>query len=189
MAELSRHDRDPYPHAPRSYDGAMHDEAGLKTLLKRLNQDASQFVHDELELAKLEFKEVAGALSTDVREAGQTLAKDLAKVGVALSLALMGGLALTAGAVLAIGRLLGDAFWAGGLIVGIVLLVAAALAGRSAATDAQESEALRLTRTKRTMKRDSQVLADEMRETKEFAQREAQEFKDHASGNAATHRH
>jgi hypothetical protein len=189
MAELSQRGRDPYAQSARSYNGTTHDEAGLKTLLKRLNEDASQFVHDELELAKLEFREVAGALSGDVREAGQTLARDLAKVGVALSLALMGGLALTAGAVLGIGRLLGDAFWAGGLIVGIVLLVAAALAGRSAAGDVQDSEALRLANTKRTMQRDKQVLADELHETKDFAQREAQEFRDHASGNASTHRH
>ncbi|HEX2165998.1 MAG TPA: phage holin family protein [Longimicrobiales bacterium] len=185
MAELSPRGTELYPHR---YNGA-HDDVGLKTLLKRLNEDASQFVHDELELAKLEVREVAGALSNDVREAGQTLAKDLAKVGVALSLALMGGLALTAGAVLAIGELLGDAFWAGGLIVGIVLLIAAALAGKSAASDAQSSSALRLENTRRTMQRDKQVLADEMRETKEFAQREAQEFKEHASPGGTQHRH
>ena len=184
MAELSQRGRELHPHG---YNGV--DDVGLKTLLKRLNEDASQFVHDELDLAKLEFREVAGALSSDVREAGQTLAKDLAKVGVALSLALMGGLALTAGAVLAIGRLLGDAFWAGGLIVGIVLLVAAALAGKSAASDAKNSEALRLENTRRTMQRDKQVLADEMRQTKEFAQREAQEFKQHATSDVSTQHH
>ena len=39
---------------------------GLKTLLGRLNQDASQFVHDELELAKLELREVADALGDKV---------------------------------------------------------------------------------------------------------------------------
>lgn len=186
MAELSQRRPELYPHR---YEGVNND-VGLKTLLKRLNEDASQFVHDELELAKLELREVAGALSSDVREAGQTLAKDMAKIGVALSLALMGGLALTAGAVLAIGRLLGDAFWAGGLIVGIVLLIAAALAARSAATDVKGSEALRLESTRRTMQRDRQVLADEVRQTKEFAQHEAEEFKRHASGAATSqHRH
>lgn len=186
MAELSERGRDIY--LQHRSDG-IHDDVGLKTLLKRLNEDASQFVHDELELAKLELREVAGALSSDVREAGQTLARDLAKVGVALSLALMGGLALTAGAVLGIGRLLGDAFWAGGLIVGIVLLVAAALAVRSAATDAKTSESLRLENTRRTIQRDRQVLADEMRETKEFAQREAREFKQHATGKPSQQHH
>jgi hypothetical protein len=187
MARLSQRGREVFP---QEYDGA-HDDVGLRTLLGRLNQDASQFVHDELELAKLELRDVAGALSSDVREAGRTLAKDLAKVGLALSLALMAGLALTAGAVLGIGRLLGGEFWAGGLIVGIVLLIAAAVAGRSAVSDAQSSEALRLENTRRTIKRDSQVLADEVRETKEFAQRESREFKEHvsSSGGATQHRH
>lgn len=186
MAELSHRGREVFP---QGYDG-QRDDVGLRTLLGRLNNDASQFVHDELELAKLELRDVAGALSDDVREAGRTLAKDLAKVGLALSLALMAGLALTAGAVLAIGRLLGDAFWAGGFIVGIVLLIAAALAGRSAISDARGSEALRLENTRRTMKRDKEVLSEEVRETKEFAQREAREFKEHASSSGgATHRH
>lgn len=187
MPELTERGRE--LHVQHRYDG-VHDDVGLKTLLKRLNEDASQFVHDELELAKLELREVAGALSSDVSEAGKTLAKDLAKVGVALSLALMGGLALTAGAVLAVGQLLGDAFWAGGLIVGIVLMVAAALALKSAASDAKSSDALRLQHTRRTVQRDRQVLADEVRETKEFAQREAREFKEHATGSSTTqHRH
>jgi uncharacterized membrane protein YqjE len=186
MAQLPQGGRELYP---EQYNG-VDEDVGLKTLLGRLNQDASQFVHDELELAKLELREVADALSSDVREAGQTLAKDLAKVGVALSLALMAGLALTAGAVLGIGRLLGDAFWAGGLIVGVVLLVAAAMAGKSAASDARSSEALRLEKTRRTVRRDKEVLADELRETKEFAQRGARDFKQHATGGASTeHRH
>ncbi|MGH7465719.1 MAG: phage holin family protein, partial [Longimicrobiales bacterium] len=152
--------------------------------------DASQFVHDELELAKLELREVATALSSDVREAGQTLGKDIARVGMALSLALMAGLALTAGAVLGIGRLLGGEYWAGGLITGVVLLIGAAMAGKSAASDAKESRALRLENTRETIKRDSRILASEARETKDFAQHEAQEFKRHATGTGPTrHRH
>lgn len=169
------------------YNGAT-DDVGLRTLLSRLNSDASQLVHDELELAKLELRDVADALSQDVREAGRTLAKDLAKLGVALSLALMAGLALTAGAVLGIGRLLGDAFWAGGLIVGVIFLIAAGLASRSAAADAADSDALRLTRTRRTLEEDKDVLAEEARETKDFAQREAREFKRHVKGEASPHR-
>lgn len=184
MAEFSQRGREVYQ---GGYNGAS-DEAGLKTLLKRLNQDASQFVHDELELAKLEFREVAGALSSDVKEAGSTLAKDLGKIGVALSLALMGGLALTAGAVMGIGALLGGAYWAGGLIVGVVLLIAAAMSAKSAANDAQNSDALRLEHTRKTFARDKEVLADEVRETKDFAQHEAREFKEHATG-PAQHRH
>ena len=190
MAELTQRGRDVY--GSDGYDIVRknaHDDAGLKTLLKRLNDDASQFVHDELELAKLEIREVAGALSSDVKEAGATLARDLAKIGVALSLALMGGLALTAGAVMAIGALLGGAYWAGGLIVGVVLLIAAAVSAKSAASDAQSSDALRLENTRRTFSRDKEVLADEVRDTKEFAQREAKEFKEHASPGGTHQRH
>jgi uncharacterized membrane protein YqjE len=173
---------------PHEYDGA-DDDVGLRTLLSRLNSDASQLVHDELDLAKLELREVAGTLSDEVKVAGRTLAKDLAKIGMALSLALMAGLALTAGAVLGIGRLLGDAFWAGGLIVGIVLLIAAALAGRSAVSDAADSDALRLKSTRQTIGEDRQVLADEARETKEFVQHEVGEFKRHASAKSAPRQH
>jgi uncharacterized membrane protein YqjE len=173
---------------PHEHNGA-DDDVGLRTLLSRLNSDASQLVHDELDLAKLELRDVAGTLSNEVKEAGRTLAKDLAKIGMALSLALMAGLALTAGAVLAIGRLLGDAFWAGGLIVGTVLLIAAVMAGKSATSDAADSDALRLKDTRRTLAEDKQVFADEARETKEFLQHEAQEFKHHASEKAAPRQH
>ena len=166
------------------YNGA-EDDVGLKTLLSRLNSDASQFVHDELELAKLEIREVSSALSSDVKEAGQTLAKDLAKIGVALSLAFMGGLALTAGAVLAIGSLLDGAYWAGGLIVGVVLLIAAAMSAKSAAKDAKESDALRLENTRDTIRENRQVLAREAHDTKDFAQREFDEFKRNATGSDA----
>lgn len=167
--------------------GGAHDPAGrrhgtdLKALLKRLNQDATQLAHDELELAKLELREVAEAFGDDVQNASRTLVKDIAKVGVALTLAMLAGLSLTAGAILVIGRLLGDAFWAGGLIVGVLLLAGAAVAGMSAARDLRESESLRLESGRRTFERNKAVLEDEVRETKEFAQEEATEFKRHAT--------
>jgi hypothetical protein len=175
-------------HVTQGYNGA-DDDVGLKTLLSRLNSDASQLVHDELDLAKLEFRDIADTLSSEVKEAGRTLAKDLAKIGMALSLAFMAGLALTAGAVLGIGRLLGDAFWAGGLIVGTVLLVAAVLAARSAASDAADSDALRLRDTRQAFAEDKQVLADEVRDTKDFVQHEAKEFRRHASGDTEARPH
>lgn len=180
MSELTRTSRE----LPDG-NGAMRQDVGLKTLLGRLNNDASQLVHDELELAKLELRDVANALSSDVREAGQTLVKDLAKVGIALSLALMAGLALTAGAVIGIGRLLGGEYWAGGFIAGIVLLIAAVMAFMSAANSTKGSDALRLENTRRTLKQDAQVLASEARETKEFVQEEAQAFKRHATASNA----
>jgi hypothetical protein len=59
----------------------------------------------------------------------------VAEVGVAPVLAALAGLALTAGAILGIGRLLGGEFRAGGLIGGAMFLIAAAIYGMSAARD------------------------------------------------------
>ncbi|HUG39193.1 MAG TPA: phage holin family protein [Longimicrobiales bacterium] len=152
----------------------------LKTLVSRLGQDMSQLAHDEMTLAKLELRSVADALSDDLQTAARTLVKDLAKVGIALSLAVLAGLALTAGAIIGIGALVG-AYWAGGLIVGAVLLIAAGLFGTSAARDLRESEAMRLESTRRRAQQNTAVLAAEARETKRFAEQEGREFKRHAS--------
>lgn len=156
------------------------DDVGLKTLLGRLNQDATQLIHDELDLAKLELRHLAGTVSAEVHDATRTLVKDLMKVGIALTLAALGGLALTAGAIMAIGALLG-AYWAGGLIVGIVLLIAAAVFGKSAASDMKESDALRLERTRGAIAHEKKVASEQVRETRQFVQREARDFKDAAT--------
>lgn len=153
------------------------DGADLKVLLGRLNRDATQFVHDELELAKLELRDVAEAFADDVQSAGKTLVRDMAMVGVALSLATLAGLALTAGAILAVGQLLGGAFWAGGLIVGAVLLVAAGILGWSAVKDLGDSDSLRLEHGRRTLERDRDTMQEEARRTKEAAREGASDFK------------
>jgi hypothetical protein len=172
---------------------AAHDGADLKELLSRLGQDASQLAHDELTLARLELRSIAEALSSDVQKASRTLVKDLAKVGIALSLATLAGLALTAGLVMGVGLLVG-AYWAGGLIVGGVLLAIAAAFGLSAARDIQTTDALRLEDTRRTAERNKDVLAAEAKATQRFASDEASEFKYRASPPekpppGAPHRH
>lgn len=164
----------------RRSDGPL-DGADLRTLLRRLNEDVTQLAHDEIELAKLEIREVAGAFSADLHEASRTMVQNVAKVGVALVLAWLAGLALTAGAILGIGRLLGGEFWAGGLIVGALFLIAAAIFGMSAARALKESPELRLEHGRRTLDQSKQVLAEEARETKEFAREEAEAFKRHAT--------
>lgn len=168
--------------APRGeYRRDRTDGPDLKTLLKRLNQDATQLAHDEIGLAKLELREVAQAFSADLQEASRTLVQNVAKVGAALVLAALAGLALTAGAVLGIGRLLGDAFWAGGLIVGTILLLGAAVFGMSAARDLKESPELRLEHGRRTLEENQRVLKQEARDTTEFVRDEAKAFKRHAT--------
>jgi hypothetical protein len=174
------------PHAP-------HDGADLKELLSRLGQDASQLAHDELTLARLELRSIADALSADVQKASRTLVKDMAKVGIALTLATLAGLALTAGAIIGVGILVG-AYWAGGLIVGGVLLLLATVFGISAARDLQTSDALRLEKTRRSAERSKDVMAAEAEETKRFASEEASELKYRASPPekprpGAPHRH
>lgn len=161
---------------PRGQDGT-----NFRTLLKRLNRDVTQLAHDEITLAKLEVREVVGAFSDDIQAATRTMVQNMAKVGVALVLAALAGLALTAGAILGIGRLLGGEFWAGGLIVGAVLLIAAAIFGMSAARDLKDSPELKLEHGRRTLEENKNVLAEEARETKEFARDEAEAFKRHAT--------
>lgn len=162
------------------------DGADLKTLFRQLSDDASQLAHDELALARMEFRDIAEAFSSDMQNATRTLVTNITKVGVALSLALLAGLALTAGAVIGVGLLLGGAYWAGGLIVGGLLLVAAAAFGMSAATDLRDSDALRLENARRTMDRDTDVLQDEIRDTGRFARDEARDFKYHAKPPSKT---
>ena len=167
--------------------GAGRDNGpDLRTLLSRLGQDVSQLAHDEMTLAKLELRSVADTLSGDLQNATKTMVKDLAKVGIALSLAVLAGLALTAGAIIGIGLLVG-AYWAGGLIVGVLYLIAAAVFGMSAAKDLKTSDSLRLESTRRRVEQNADVMKREARETKEFVRDEAQDFKRHASpGKAGT---
>lgn len=191
--------RGPYPsvpYDPPGYGGPRfeygaggaprHDMDGpdLKTLVSSLGRDASQLAHDEMTLARLELRKVADTLSSDLQNATRTLVKDLMKVGVALTFAMLAGLALTAAAIIGIGALVG-AYWAGGLIVGIVLLAAAAMLGKSAGSDLSESESLRLENTRRVTQQKKDVLSHEAQETKRFAQEEARDFKQHASPGAS----
>jgi hypothetical protein len=169
------------------------EDADLKELLGRLGQDASQLAHDEMTLARLELRSIATTLSGDLQRASKTLVKDMAKVGIALTLATLAGLALTAGAVIGVGVLVG-AYWAGGLLVGGVLLLLATVFGISAARDLQTSDALRLEETRQSAGRSKDVLAAEAEETKRFASEEASELKYRASPPekprpGAPHRH
>lgn len=167
--------RDEMSRLPPPDDGV--DRGELRRLISDLGRDASQLAHDEITLAKMEMRDVAEAFSADLQDAGKTLVKDMAKVGVALSLASLAGLALTAGAILGIGQLLGGAFWAGGLIVGLVLALVAGGLAMSAKKDLQKSEELRLERGRRTLERDRAVMKEEARDTADFAKEEARDFK------------
>jgi hypothetical protein len=157
------------------------EDTGLRTLVSRLSSDATQLIHDELELGKLELRTVASNLSAELSEAGRTLVRDAAKLGASLVLALLAGMTLTVAAVLGIGLLVG-AYWAGALIVGVLLAIVAAVLARSATSDMGNSDAMRLENTRRAARHGTGVMAEEGQRTKEFVSDEAAEFKRRATG-------
>ncbi len=151
--------------APVQSDGRRSDAGGpierardeattLKTLFRELGEDASTLVQEEIALAKLE-----------MRRETRAIAADAAKVGIALGLAWLGALALTAFLILVLGQLLGELFWASALIVGVAFLLIGGILARNAMSDLKS----------RSLKPEDTM--ETLREDKRWAKQEAQEFK------------
>lgn len=140
-------------HAEGPIDRAKDEVQTLKTLFRQLGDDATTLVQEEIALAKLE-----------MRKEGRAIAADAVKVAIALSLAWMGGLALTAFLIIAIGGLL-DSYWAGALIVGAVFLLIGGVMAKGAVNDLKT----------RSLKPEDTVAT--LREDKRWAKQEAQDFK------------
>ena len=102
------------------------EDASFAELLKRLTKDSGQLIQQEVALAKAE-----------MREAGQTIARDSAKVGLGLGVALAGALALTAGIVVVLGDAL-DNYWLAALLVGVAFTALGAMLARNALNDVKE---------------------------------------------------
>lgn len=134
--------------------GAADVEPSLGELLKRLTTDAGDLVREEVNLARAELK-----------QAGSTLASDGAKIGVAVGLALLGALALTAFLVIGLGNLLGGNYWLSALIVGVVLLAVGGLLVRSAVNDVKQ-RGIMPQRTLATLREDVAWAKQESREVK-----------------------
>ncbi|HEX5581718.1 MAG TPA: phage holin family protein [Gemmatimonadaceae bacterium] len=134
---------------------ASPSEASLGDLFKRLSTDTSELIRQEAALAKAEMREMA-----------RGLAGDAMKVGVAAGLALVGVLALSAFVILALGHLLGDAFWLSSLIVGIVALGVGVMLGRSAMNDIR-SRGLKPEQTIATLRADKAWAGQQARELKQ----------------------
>ena len=98
---------------PHSGNGAA---PGLTDLFRRLADDASALVRGEVALAKLE-----------MREAARGLVRDSSKLAIAFALAWLGGIALTAAAVIGVAHLLGGRFGAGIAVGGLRAVGAAGL--------------------------------------------------------------
>ena len=128
-------------------------EEPVSVLLKRIGQDASTLVRQEIALAKLE-----------VRESVKGLAKDAGKLGTAAGLGLFGGFALLAFVIIGLGDLINN-YWLSALIVAVLLLGAAAVMAKGA-LDHMKKNSLKPEETVQTLIEDQR-----------WAKREAQEFK------------
>jgi len=134
--------------------GAPHADAGapLSDLFKQLAADGADLLRAEKDLAKLE-----------IRQTAADMARDGVKVGIGIGLAAIGGLALTAFLILVVGDLLGDAYWAGALIVGALFLLVGGLLARNALKDMRRQD-LTPDETIASLKQDRRFLAHEVRD-------------------------
>jgi uncharacterized membrane protein YqjE len=134
-------------------DAAREAEPPLGELFRRLTADTGELVRQEVALARAE-----------MRQAGETLARDGAKIGIALGLALTGVLALTAFLIVALGDLLGN-YWLAALIVGVVLLAVGVLLTRNAVNDVKR-RGLTPDQTVGTLREDAAWAKQEARDVK-----------------------
>ncbi len=104
----------PMPRRITRTESPSLDGAPISELFRQLSSDSTHLIRQEVALVKAELREAAGAA-----------AKGAAKAGLGAALALAGGLALTAGLIIGLAVLI-HSYWASALIVGVLLLVAAA---------------------------------------------------------------
>jgi uncharacterized membrane protein YqjE len=91
-------------------------ETGIPDLIRRLADDSKRLASDEVRLAKLEMHQ---NVRTGVRGSIQ--------LSIALAFGIVAAVALTVLLVMLVAAALNDNYWAGGLIVGAVELVAGAV--------------------------------------------------------------
>lgn len=94
-------------------------EPGLTALLRQLGAESTALIRNEIALAKLEAGEVA-----------RVAALEGAKVGASIALAAVGGLAIVAWLILALGNLLGQHYATSALIVGCIFLAVGSVLAR-----------------------------------------------------------
>jgi uncharacterized membrane protein YqjE len=128
--------------------------ASLGDLFKQLTTDTGDLIRQEARLAR-----------TEIWEAGTTLVRDAAKVGIAVALALAGALAVAAFLVVGLGALLDGRYWLSALLVGIAFLAGGGVLARNAVEDVK----------RRGLKPNETV--DTLREDAVWAKREARELK------------
>lgn len=141
------------PRKDGRFNANTDDEVPIGELFRRLSQDASALVRDEIALAKVEMRETVKGYT-----------RDAAKLGLAAGIGLVGALALTAFLVVGLGDLINN-YWLSALIVSVAFLATAAVMAKGALEHMKRSS-LAPQETVRTLKQDQQ-----------WAKHEAQEFK------------
>lgn len=134
---------------------STREEPGTRELLKQLATDGSELFRSEMALAKLEMRDMA-----------REVALDSAKLGAALGLALIGGLALVTAAIIGLGHLLGGRFGLSALIISVIFLAVGGIMAKGGINGLKQRSGPE--QTVQSLKRD-----------KEWASREVKDFKEH----------
>ncbi|MGQ0561643.1 MAG: phage holin family protein [Gemmatimonadota bacterium] len=139
--------------ADRASTPQYGEEVPIGDLFRRLSQDASMLVHDEIVLAKLE-----------LRDTVKSYAADASKLASAAGVALAGALALTAFLIIALGDLFNN-YWLSALVVTVALLAIAAMLARGALAHMKRNS-LAPEQTVRTLNEDKQWASHKARDFK-----------------------
>jgi uncharacterized membrane protein len=132
----------------------MSNKQGITALLRQLGADGAALLRNEIALAKLELQDVVRSATAEG-----------ARIGAAVALAAVGGLAVVAGLILALGHLLHDHYATSAFIVGAIFLAVGALLARRAVRG-MKSGALKAGETIETLQEDKQWIAQEVRDFK-----------------------
>ena len=139
---------------PSLEDGGTRSQESLSELVRQLGDDGTRLLRQEVNLAKLELREMVAGL-----------VKDLIGLVVAGTLAALGGLALTACLIMVLGRFVfGGDYWLGALVVGGVFLIVGGIWALAAARGMGQN-----------LKPDATLAS--VRQDVDWARREAREFK------------
>lgn len=129
-------------------------EPSLGDLLKELAQESSTLLKQEFALAK-----------TEMRENVRSVGKDAAMLAIGGSMLAVAALVLTAALVALLGDILGDEYWLGALIVGVLYaIIGGVLLGR--ARDRLKNEDLKPEATMQTLREDKRWAQDQAQQIK-----------------------
>lgn len=155
MDRIERQGSRPVTHEHNGRSPTSHplDAASIGDLFRQMTSDASLLVQQEVHLAKAEVKESISHI--------RTMAVWFA---LAAALAIPGLLALTAFLVIGLGAVLGS-YWASALIIGAILMIAAAVLSRRALSIVRDGK-IGLPRTKASLAEDATWGKEELRALK-----------------------